>query len=87
MDQGDHKRLIQLEATVNRLEAMMEAVLVRLDINPAEFEQEPPAISVIREELLAGNKIKAIKLYRELYGVGLKEAKDAVDSMQVNLRR
>jgi len=29
----------------------------------------------------AGNKIEAIKRYRELTGVGLKEAKDAIDEM------
>ena len=35
------------------------------------------------EQLLrAGRKIEAIKRYRELTGVGLKEAKDAVDAMQ-----
>jgi ribosomal protein L7/L12 len=31
--------------------------------------------------ILTGEKNQAIKLYREEYGVGLKEAKDAVDSM------
>lgn len=30
---------------------------------------------------LAGNKIEAIKLYREIHGVGLKEAKDAVEKL------
>ncbi|HTK09361.1 MAG TPA: ribosomal protein L7/L12 [Ktedonobacteraceae bacterium] len=82
MDQEYYRRIVQLEARMNRLEAMMKAVLVRLDINPAEFmPQEPPEIGIVREALLSGNKIKAIKLYRELYGVGLKEAKDAVDAM------
>ena len=33
------------------------------------------------EALLSGDKIKAIKLYRSIYGVGLKEAKDALDAM------
>ena len=28
-----------------------------------------------------GNKIQAIKFYRQLHGVGLKEAKDVVDRM------
>ncbi len=35
------------------------------------------------EQLLrAGRKLEAIKRYRELTGVGLKEAKDAVEAMQ-----
>lgn len=33
--------------------------------------------------LQAGNKIEAIKAYREITGVGLAEAKDAVDSIVV----
>jgi ribosomal protein L7/L12 len=35
----------------------------------------------IERMLVAGNKIKAIKLYRERNGVGLKEAKGAVEMM------
>jgi ribosomal protein L7/L12 len=34
------------------------------------------------ELLQAGKEIQAIKLYRELTGVGLAEAKDAVDGMK-----
>jgi ribosomal protein L7/L12 len=36
----------------------------------------------IRDQLRSGNKIRAIKLYREQTGVGLKEAKDAVEMME-----
>jgi hypothetical protein len=39
----------------------------------------PPAAT---EALLAGDKIKAIKLYREATGAGLAEAKDAVEKAQ-----
>jgi len=35
----------------------------------------------VRRLLAAGQKIEAIKLYRETYGTGLKEAKDAVDKI------
>jgi hypothetical protein len=38
--------------------------------------------SLIRQE----NKIMAIKIYREHTRVGLKEAKDAVDAMEVRMR-
>ena len=34
------------------------------------------------ELLQSGNQIEAIKLYRELTGVGLAEAKDAVDELR-----
>src|SRR5215210_6388051 len=36
----------------------------------------------IAQLLHAGNKIAAIKLYREIFGVGLKEAKDAVENIE-----
>ena len=36
----------------------------------------------VESALHAGRKIEAIKLYREEHGVGLKEAKEAVESVQ-----
>ena len=36
----------------------------------------------VRIALNGGNKIEAIKMYRELTGLGLKEAKDAVEKME-----
>ena len=36
----------------------------------------------ILRELWKGNKINAIKLYREQTGVGLKEAKDVIDALE-----
>lgn len=39
-------------------------------------------LAEIQAELQRGNKIHAIKLFREKFGVGLKEAKDAVDSLE-----
>lgn len=38
-------------------------------------------LAEVRQLALSGNKIAAIKLYREKTGVGLKEAKDVVDRM------
>ena len=88
MDQEYYARLVQLEARMNQMETMMQRVLMRLGINPAEvMPQEPSETSAVREALLLGDKIRAIKLYRSLYGVGLKEAKDAIDVMERNLRR
>jgi ribosomal protein L7/L12 len=38
----------------------------------------------VRNLALEGKKIEAIKLYREMTGLGLKEAKDAVEGMEVD---
>jgi ribosomal protein L7/L12 len=40
----------------------------------------PPSPATIDALLRAGQKIEAIKQYRAMHGVGLKEAKDAVDA-------
>jgi ribosomal protein L7/L12 len=37
------------------------------------------------ETLKKGNKIEAIKIYREVYNCGLAEAKQAVDAIEVKL--
>ncbi len=43
--------------------------------------RQPPEMVAIRQALLAGERLKAIQLYRSLYGVGLKEAMEALDRL------
>jgi len=51
-------------------------------INPvAVRREERPEMEAIRKALLSGNRIKAIQLYRSVYGVSVKEAQDALDAM------
>lgn len=81
-EQEYHRRLDQLAMRMNRMEAMMQQLLIRLNIDPAELmPPEPPEMRPIREALRAGDKLKAIKLYRSLYNVGLQEAQDAINAM------
>jgi ribosomal protein L7/L12 len=40
----------------------------------------------LKATLLAGNKIQAIKIYREQTNVGLAEAKEAVEKLEAELR-
>ncbi len=52
----------------------------------------PPPISddniaKLSEKIFQRRKIEAIKLYRELTGCGLKEAKDEVEQLEATLRR
>ena len=50
----------------------------------------PPTIQQlenIKQSIFAGRKIEAIKLYREAPGLGLKESKDAVEQLEVELRK
>jgi ribosomal protein L7/L12 len=43
--------------------------------------QESTQMQAIHDAMMAGDKIKAIKLYRELYGVDFKTAQDALSKM------
>lgn len=87
MEQSEYARLVQLEARVARIESAVQALIARLGIDPAEFmPQQTQQNEAIWSALMAGNKILAIKLYREQYGVGLKEAKDAIDAMEGQYR-
>ncbi|MFC0431609.1 50S ribosomal protein L7/L12 [Kutzneria buriramensis] len=63
----------QLERRLERLESKLDLVMRHLDV--AEPGPDQDVVLLAR----AGRKIEAIKRYRELTGVGLKEAKDAVE--------
>ena len=43
---------------------------------------DPEALEAVRPVLAERGKIAAIKAYRELTGVGLKDAKDAVETLE-----
>src|SRR3972149_5281029 len=45
-------------------------------IDPMQVEKE------IRDQLAAGQKINAIKIYRQATGIGLKQAKEAVEAIE-----
>jgi len=58
-----------------RIEAKLDAILKHLNI------EAPSADAEVAKLAAAGKKIEAIKLHREITGVGLKEAKDYVESL------
>jgi len=79
------RRITSLGARMNRMETMMQEVLIHLGIhtrgtsgiNPVAVPpEERPEIGAIREALLSGDKMTAVKLYRSIYGVSMKEALD-----------
>lgn len=48
----------------------------------AAHERHADAIAEVLRQLRAGSKIGAVKVYRERFGVGLKEARDAVERLE-----
>jgi ribosomal protein L7/L12 len=53
---------------------------------PAAFASSAEAMDEIKRLLRSGNKIEAIKVHREAFNTGLKDAKDAVDAIESDLR-
>lgn len=71
---------LDLERARTTLDAIMSG---SIPIESLVFNAAPRANidDALQSALRAGNKIEAIKLYREKTGLGLKEAKDAIERM------
>ncbi len=71
--------ILLLKSRIRELEDRLNYLYHRLDIEYAEPDSDLVRSPQIQEALRRGNKIEAIKIYRELTGVGLAEAKEAID--------
>ncbi len=67
----------EVERKLALIDRRLNLIMEHLDI----AEPQPPAVPSVVQELEQGRKIQAIKLYREQTGVGLREAKDAVEEI------
>ena len=74
-----NRRLTLLEQQVRLLSERSEVPCPTFDSEaPSQFGGVPAEVVALAR---GGNAIAAIKLYRELTGAGLREAKDVVDSL------
>jgi ribosomal protein L7/L12 len=74
----------QIIIRLNRLERKVDFLLRELNLVEKEEATLPdfgPVLSEVAELVRQNRKIEAIKLYREMTGVGLKEAKEVVDRL------
>ncbi|MCC6425804.1 MAG: ribosomal protein L7/L12 [Phycisphaerales bacterium] len=67
------RRLANVEA---KIDAIMQSLGIELSASTSDGNDD------IRQLVLANEKINAIKLYRQRTGLGLKEAKDAIDAFE-----
>ncbi len=75
--------LIAMRSHVAELEDRLQYLYKRLNI---EYNANPSAVDPrIVEYLKKGNKIEAIKIYREIHNVGLAEAKNSVEAIEKSL--
>jgi ribosomal protein L7/L12 len=68
-----------LKSRVSELEDRLQFIYRRLNIDYMAPNSDPALATQVQDALRRGNKIEAIKIYRELTGVGLAEAKQAID--------
>jgi ribosomal protein L7/L12 len=71
--------LLALKSRLNELEERLQFLYRRLNIDYLDPNAVPMLAPPVQDALRRGNKIEAIKIYRELTGVGLAEAKQAID--------
>jgi Ribosomal protein L7/L12 C-terminal domain len=75
MDSADDERIVRLERQVDFL-------FRRLGIDPdLALAQDDELPAALYDAIGRGKLVQAIKIYREATGVGLKDAKDAVDAI------
>ena len=77
---------VSLAEAKQAVEQMMRMETARPPSDSRNFDN-PVLESKIRSLLAKGKKIEAVKIYREEYGIGLKEAKDAVDRIEATMPR
>ena len=72
--------ILGLRSRITELENRLDFLYARLGIT--YVTDQPAADTRIIDALKNGNKIEAIKIYREIYNCGLAEAKKAVEDME-----
>ncbi len=95
---AEARELLELKQRIALLEARLQQVFEHLDLKPQQSAAggddwwggsgeegdapDPMDDPEIQDLLVKGNEVQAIKRYRELTGLGLKEAKDAIEQAQ-----
>ena len=78
------QELVQVRVRVAELEARVQFLYEKLNMEyvpQPNFVDDPKVVEMIKK----GNKIEAIRIYRETHSVGLAEAKTAVEEIQARL--
>ncbi|MGC9541979.1 ribosomal protein L7/L12 [Streptomyces sp. UG1] len=73
---GVQSRFSQADKRVARIERKLDLIIDHLGLR-----EDDPRMDEVVALLRDNRKIQAIKLYREITGAGLKEAKDAVEQL------
>jgi ribosomal protein L7/L12 len=80
---SSESEMLALRARVAELESRVDYLYQHLGVS--YFPERGMGDAKVIDMLKLGNKIEAIKIYREIYKVGLAEAKQAVDNLEKRL--
>ncbi len=80
----DSASLAALQLKVADLERKLNFVLDQLKLK-YDAPSQNPDLTAVADLLRGGNKLEAIKIYQKLSGTGLREAKEAVETLQQSL--
>jgi ribosomal protein L7/L12 len=78
--------ILALKAHVSELEDRQKFLYRRLNLGYLDPSADPTLAPQAQSALRNGNKIKPNKIYRELNGAGLAEAKQAIDRAEQFLK-
>ena len=78
--------IVKLSHQIDMLERKVDFILKQLKLEYDDSRYDDAMLDSIRRLIADGNKIEAIKVYREQKGVGLVEAKDAVEEIERNMK-
>jgi ribosomal protein L7/L12 len=78
---------VSLKEAKDAVEAMVLGTPVNFPVSSQANDPDPFLENRIKRLLAERKKIEAVKIYREAHQCGLKEAKDAVDQIQVEMRK
>ena len=76
--------ILGLRSRIAELESRLDFLYNRLGIT--YVQDQGLADARVLDMLKKGNKIEAIRIYREIYNCGLAEAKQAVEGMETRFR-
>ncbi|MGV8881863.1 MAG: hypothetical protein ACOH19_06890 [Rhodoglobus sp.] len=74
-------QITDLQRKVDRQSRLIDELYRQLGLPKVDVASAPGPDPRIVDAIRAGNKILAIKIHRELNGTGLKESKDAVETL------
>jgi ribosomal protein L7/L12 len=76
---------VSLAEAKDAVEAMARGEAIKPPSGVRDYDN-PILDGRIKSMLSKGQKVEAVRIYREEYGIGLKEAKDAVDRIEASMR-